>query len=61
MCDVLDRVEKMGADKKEEERNLEVATDLINAGQKDPSFIAKISKLFEEAVQKLATTMGVLL
>ncbi len=33
MCDVLDRVEKMGADKKEEERNLEVATDLINAGQ----------------------------
>ena len=61
MCDVLDRVEKMGADKKEEQRNVEVATDLIKAGQKDPSFIARISKLSEEAVRKLATAMGVLL
>ena len=59
MCDVLDRVEKMGADKKEEERNVEVATDLLKAGQKDASFISMISKLSEDAVRKLARTLGV--
>ena len=59
MCDVIDRLEKMGVEKGKEERNVEVATDLIKAGQKNASFISKISKLSEDAVRKLAKTMGV--
>ena len=59
MCDVIDRLEKMGVEKGKEERNVEVATDLIKAGQKNASFISNISKLSEDAVRKLAKTMGV--
>ena len=58
MCDVLDRIEKMGGDKREEKRNVEVATDLINAGQKDASFIARISRLPEDTVRQIAKKMG---
>ncbi|MBR1707768.1 MAG: Rpn family recombination-promoting nuclease/putative transposase [Clostridia bacterium] len=59
MCDVIDRLEKMAVEKREEERNVEVATDLLKAGQNDASFVSKISKLSEEAVRKLAKTIGV--
>ena len=59
MCDVIDRLEKMAVEKREAERNVEVATDLLKAGQKDASFVSKISKLSEDAVRKLAKTIGV--
>ena len=42
--------------KQERER---VATDMIKEGGMDAPFIARISKLSEDAVRKLAKTMGV--
>ena len=59
MCYVIKKKKKMGVEKGKEERNVEVATDLIKAGQENASFISKISKLSEDAVRKLAKTMGV--
>ena len=47
-----------GAREKEAEVNERVATDLIKEGM-PASFIAKISKLSEETVRKLAKSMGI--
>ena len=49
---------KEGAKQKEAEVNERVATDLIKEGGLSASFIARISKLSEDAVQKLAKSMG---
>ena len=42
-----------------QERNIEVASDLLKAGGMSVSFIAQISRLSEEAVRKLASTLGI--
>ena len=41
------------------ERDVEVATDLIKEGGMTVSFIARISKMSEDAVRKLAASLGV--
>ena len=42
-----------------QERNIEVASDMLKAGGMSVSFIAQISRLSEEAVRKLASTLGI--
>lgn len=42
-----------------EERNVEVASDMLKAGNQPVSFIAQISKLSETSVRKLASQMGI--
>lgn len=41
------------------ERNVEVASDMLKAGNQPVSFIAQISKLSETSVRKLASQMGI--
>ena len=42
-----------------QERSIEVASDMLKAGGMSVSFIAQISRLSEEAVRKLASTLGI--
>ena len=42
-----------------QERNIEVASDMLKAGGMSVSFIAQISRLSEEAVRNLASTLGI--
>ena len=42
-----------------QERNIEVASDMLKAGGMSVSFIAQISRLSEEAVRRLASTLGI--
>ena len=42
-----------------QERNIEIASDMLKAGGMSVSFIAQISRLSEEAVRKLASTLGI--
>ena len=42
-----------------EGRNVEVASDMLKAGNQPVSFIAQISKLSETSVRKLASQMGI--
>lgn len=42
-----------------QERNIEVASDMLKAGGMSVLFIAQISRLSEEAVRKLASTLGI--
>lgn len=46
-------------EKERQERNIEVASDLLKAGGMSVSFIAQISRLSKEAVRKLASTLGI--
>lgn len=55
---VMEKERLEGAKQKEAEVRNQVATDLIKEGGLSASFIARISKLSEEAVQKLAKSMG---
>lgn len=48
-----------GAKQKEAEVREQVATDLLKEGGMSASFIARISRLSEEAVRKLAKALGV--
>ena len=48
-----------GREEGREERNKEVAADLIREGNMSASVIAKISKLSEDAVRRLADSLGV--
>lgn len=41
------------------ERNVEVASDMLKAGNQPVSFIAKISKLSEASVRKLAADLKI--
>ena len=50
---------KEGIEKGRNERNKEVAADLIREGNMSASVIAKISKLSEDAVRRLADSLGV--
>ena len=42
-----------------QERSIEVASDMLKAGGMSVPFIAQISRLSEEAVRKLASTLGI--
>lgn len=42
-----------------QERNIEVASDMLKAGGMSVPFIAQISRLSEETVRKLASTLGI--
>ena len=42
-----------------QERNIEIASDMLKAGGMSVPFIAQISRLSEEAVRKLASTLGI--
>ena len=42
-----------------QERSVEVASDMLKAGGMSVPFIAQISRLSEEAVRKLASTLGI--
>ena len=48
-----------GREEGRSERNKEVAVDLIREGNMSASVIAKISKLSEDAVRRLADSLGV--
>lgn len=48
-----------GKEEGKEERNVEVASDMLKAGNQPVSFIAQISKLSETSVRKLASQMGI--
>ncbi len=48
-----------GLQKGRKEMAVEVATDLIKEGGLSASFISKISQLSEDAVRKLAKSMGI--
>ena len=50
---------KEGIEKGRNERNKEVAADLIREGNMSASVIAKISKLSEDTVRRLADSLGV--
>lgn len=51
--------QQKGRQEGRQERNIEVASDLLKAGGMSVSFIAQISRLSEEAVRKLASTLGI--
>ena len=55
---VLEMEREEGREEGREERDIEVATDMIKEGGMSVSFIAKISKLSEDAVRKLAQSLG---
>lgn len=61
MCDVMDRAEKIGGDKREAEVREQVATDLIKKWNMTAEFISDISKLSVKTIQKMAKAMGVVL
>ena len=42
-----------------QERNIEVASDMLKAGGMSVPFIAQISRLSEETVRKLASTLDI--
>ena len=48
-----------GREEGRNERNKEVAADLIREGNMSASVIAKISKLSEDAVRSLAESLGI--
>ena len=48
-----------GKEEGKEERNVEVASDMLKAGNQPVSLIAQISKLSETSVRKLASQMGI--
>lgn len=58
MCDVMDRAEKIGGDKREAEINVRVATDMLREGDKVDK-ISRISKLPVDKIKKLADKIGV--
>ena len=58
MCDVIDKWEQIGAEKKEAEVNERVAADMLRDG--DPvSKIARISRLAEDKIRTLAKKINV--
>ena len=58
MCDVMDRAEKIGGDKREAEVNERVAVDMLKEGDKVEK-ISRISKLSVESIKKLADKLGI--
>ena len=56
---VMEKERQEGTKQKEAEVREQVATDLLKEGGMSASFIARISRLSEEAVRKLAKTLGV--
>ncbi|MBQ9307050.1 MAG: helix-turn-helix domain-containing protein [Clostridia bacterium] len=58
MCDVLDRVEKMGADKKEKALRESFAKKMLAAG-KSQDEVAEFSGLSKTTIAKLAKVIAV--
>ena len=58
MCDVMDRAEKIGGDKREAEINERVAVDMLKEGDAVEK-ISRISKLSVEKIKKLADKLGI--
>lgn len=56
---VMEKERQEGHREGRQERNIEVASDMLKAGGMSVSFIAQISRLSEEAVRKLASTLGI--
>ena len=56
---VMEKERQEGHQEGRQERNIEVASDMLKAGGMSVSFIAQISRLSEEAVRKLASTLGI--
>ena len=61
MCDVMDRSEKIGGDRREAAERDRVARDLIRKGNFSAEFISDISKSPVKTVKKLAKEMGCVL
>ena len=56
---VLERGREEAKQEGRDERSIEVASDMLKEGNQPVSFIAKISKLSETSVRKLASQMGI--
>ena len=55
----IEKGRQEGREEGRNERNEEVAIDLLREGNMSASFIAKISKLSEDTVRKLANSLGI--
>lgn len=56
---VMEKERQEGQREGRQERNIEVASDMLKAGGMSVPFIAQISRLSEETVRKLASTLGI--
>ena len=59
VCMAIDEMRKESASQKEAEVRKQVAIDLLKEGIDSVSFVSKISKLSEDAVRRLAKTIGI--